>query len=98
MGLRATELLAHHDERERQIVVAFGGHVMSAADIARAIGWTRRETPFSDLAEAHQQFAVAETIAHLEHLRARDYVRSEDDGKTIVYETLARASAFVSAG
>ena len=94
---RAHELLVHHDERERQIVVAFGGANRNAAEIAHAIGWTRRETPFSELAEAHQQFAVAETIAHLEHLRARDYVRSSDDGTTVVYELLARATALVGA-
>ncbi len=97
LATRATELLAHHDARERQIVVAFHGKIKSAGEIAHSIGWTRRETPFSDLEEAHQQFAVAETIAHLEHLRARDYVRSEDDGTTIVYELLPRASTLVSA-
>ena len=94
---RATQLLDHHDERERQIVVAFNGKRKSATEIARTIGWTRRETPFSELSEAHRQFAVAETIAHLEHLRARDYVRRDDDGTTIVYEALARANALVSA-
>lgn len=98
LALRVDELLAHHDERERQIVIAFGGASKNAADIARSIGWTRRETPFSELAETHQQFAVAETIAHLEHLRARDYATSADDGTTIVYTALARASALVSAG
>lgn len=96
VGLRATELLAHHDERERQIVVAFTGKVKNAAEVARSIGWTRRETSFADLEEAHQQFAVAETIAHLEHLRARDYVRRVDDGNVISYELLARASALVT--
>jgi glyoxylase-like metal-dependent hydrolase (beta-lactamase superfamily II) len=90
---RANELLAHHDERERQIVIAFGGAGRNATEIADAIGWTKRETPFRELAEAHQQFAVAETIAHLEHLRARDYVRATDDGTTIVYELLERAAA-----
>ena len=83
--------------RERQIVVAFEGKVKSAADIARSIGWTRRQTPFADLEEAHQQFAVAETIAHLEHLRARNYARKEDDGTLITYESLAAASELLSA-
>jgi glyoxylase-like metal-dependent hydrolase (beta-lactamase superfamily II) len=92
---RANELLAHHDERERQIVLAFGGAPRNATEIANAIGWTRRETPFAQLEEAHQQFAVAETIAHLEHLRARDYVRATDDAATIVYELLPRAAALV---
>jgi glyoxylase-like metal-dependent hydrolase (beta-lactamase superfamily II) len=98
LALRANELLAHHDARERQIVIAFGGTAKNATEIARAIGWTKRETPFEELPEAHQQFAVAETIAHLEHLRARACVRRDDAGETIGYEPLARASAIVSAG
>jgi glyoxylase-like metal-dependent hydrolase (beta-lactamase superfamily II) len=91
LATRVDELLAHHDTRERQIVRAFGGDPKNAAQIATAIGWTRRETPFAQLEPSHQQFAVAETIAHLEHLAARDYVTRDAVDETIVYAPLERA-------
>jgi hypothetical protein len=46
---------------------------------------TRREKPFSDLSEAHQQFAVAETIAHLENLRTRGLLTRDLSADPISY-------------
>jgi glyoxylase-like metal-dependent hydrolase (beta-lactamase superfamily II) len=85
LARRVHELLAHEAHRERLIAAAFGGHVRTAADIARVLPWTRRERPFAELSPAHQQFAVAETLAHLEHLRRRDAVESTEQAATIVY-------------
>jgi len=71
---RAVELLAHHRHRERQIVDALERGALSATDVARALPWRRRGDPFDQLEPMHRQFAVAETLAHLEHLRAQGIV------------------------
>ncbi len=82
---RADALLAHEATREEHVLAALERGSASAGAIARALPWTRRERSFADLSPAHRQFAVAETIAHLEHLRVRAAVRAHDDGTTISY-------------
>ena len=82
---RVDELLAHHRHRERQILAALEKGAGSAADVARALPWRRRGDPFDDLPEMHRQFAVAETIAHLEHLRANGLVTRDADATPIRY-------------
>lgn len=86
LGRRVDELLAHEQTRERQVLerLASAG-TTSAADIARALPWTRKNRTFTELSDAHQQFAVAETIAHLEHLRLRLRVKRDTSGATIQY-------------
>jgi glyoxylase-like metal-dependent hydrolase (beta-lactamase superfamily II) len=85
LARRVHELLAHEAHRERLIAAAFGGRARTAAAVANDLPWTRRERPFTELSPAHQQFAVAETLAHLEHLRRHDAVESAERGGTIVY-------------
>ncbi|MGD0473265.1 MAG: MBL fold metallo-hydrolase [Candidatus Velthaea sp.] len=85
LARRVHELLAHEAHRERLIAAAFGGRTRNAAEIARELPWTRRERSFADLSPAHQQFAVAETLAHLEHLRRRNAVESTERNGSIVY-------------
>jgi len=85
LARRVHELLAHEAHRERLIAAAFAGQVKTAADIASVLPWTRRERPFAELSPTHQQFAVAETLAHLEHLRRRNAVESTERAGTIVY-------------
>jgi glyoxylase-like metal-dependent hydrolase (beta-lactamase superfamily II) len=82
---RVGELLAHEEQRESQVSAALDGRASNAGDIARALPWTRRNRTFSELSPAHQQFAVAETLAHLERLRARDAVIREERSDSIVY-------------
>jgi glyoxylase-like metal-dependent hydrolase (beta-lactamase superfamily II) len=65
---RVDALIAHEYEREARIVAVLERGPASAGDVARALTWTRKERPFESLAMAHRQFAVAETLAHLEHL------------------------------
>lgn len=80
LAARADALLAHHHQREA-LIAGLLAEPRSAAAVARGLPWTRRDRPFTDLSPAHQAFAVAETIAHLEHLRAKGAVaRSERDG------------------
>ncbi|GAC1348778.1 MAG: MBL fold metallo-hydrolase [Vulcanimicrobiaceae bacterium] len=71
---RVAELLAHEAEREARVLAVLAGGASDAATVARALTWTRRERPLGELAPAHQQFAVAETLAHLEGARARGLV------------------------
>jgi glyoxylase-like metal-dependent hydrolase (beta-lactamase superfamily II) len=82
---RVDELLAHHEVRDAGVLAALRAGARNAAEVARALPWTRRNKPFSELEEPHQQFAVAETIAHLENLRARGLVRRDDGLETIGY-------------
>lgn len=79
---RVGELLAHHAEREAQVLAALPDGGASAASVAARLPWTRRATAFSQLGRRQQQLALSETLAHLEHLRARGLVASEpgDDG------------------
>jgi glyoxylase-like metal-dependent hydrolase (beta-lactamase superfamily II) len=85
LGRRTDELLAHHRTRDAQVMAALAAGARSAADVARALPWTRREKSFSDLEEAHQQFAVAETIAHLDNLQTRGRVIRTEDGDRFYY-------------
>ena len=83
---RANELLVHHHHREDAILEALDVP-RSATDVAHILPWTRRERSFDALGGWHQAFAVAETIAHLEHLRARGRVERQALHEGIVYET-----------
>ncbi len=85
LGGRVDALLAHEARREAQIQALLGAEPLSGADIARALPWTRRNRNFSELNSAHQQFAVAETLAHLERLRRQAYVRRDERNAAIVY-------------
>ncbi len=87
---RVSELLDHHDVRERQVLAALEAGPVSATGVARILPWTRRNRSFETLAELHQQFAVAETIAHLEHLRSRGVVTVDASASPILYERDAR--------
>jgi glyoxylase-like metal-dependent hydrolase (beta-lactamase superfamily II) len=65
---RIDELLAHTAQRDAQIIAAIGLGAANAGEIASRLPWTRRNRVFGDLGEWHQQFAVSETLAHLQHL------------------------------
>jgi glyoxylase-like metal-dependent hydrolase (beta-lactamase superfamily II) len=83
---RVDALLEHEAERERQVVTTLALGDAMAADVARMLRWTSKHRAFEDLSEAHQQFAVAETLAHCEHLRARG-VATRSEG--LVYSLAA---------
>jgi len=82
---RVDELLRHEATRESQIIDAFGGATATGGEIASRLPWTRRNKSFAELGEFHQQFAVAETLAHLEHLRGTGRASREGDGTTYRY-------------
>lgn len=89
LARRCTELLAHQDVREEQVLRALDAAPATAADVARAIPWTRSDRPFEELPEPLQQFAVAETIAHLEYSLVRGLVTREAAATPILYTRLA---------
>jgi len=88
LARRTDELLAHEREREARVIAALRDGARSAADVAGTLPWTRKHRRLEELEPAHRQFAVAETLAHLEHLRARGEVSRDERGTTIAY-TLA---------
>jgi glyoxylase-like metal-dependent hydrolase (beta-lactamase superfamily II) len=82
---RVDQLLQHEATREEQIVAAFAGEPATGAQIASRLPWTRRNKSFAELNEFHRQFAVAETLAHLEHLRADERVERESVDRVYRY-------------
>jgi glyoxylase-like metal-dependent hydrolase (beta-lactamase superfamily II) len=85
LAARAAVLLAHQDERGAQVVAALRDGPRSAADVARAVPWTRSGRAFEALPDAMQQFAVAETIAHLEHAVTEGTATRTPDADPITY-------------
>ena len=82
---RIDELLAHESDREARVVEALATGASDAASVARALPWTRKMRALDDLEPAHRQFAVAETLAHLEHLRIRGAVTRDCGAEPIAY-------------
>jgi glyoxylase-like metal-dependent hydrolase (beta-lactamase superfamily II) len=62
LGGRVDELVAHHAERLEAMHAAFGGRPATPYEIAR------RVFPADQLSPHQLRFALAETLAHLEHL------------------------------
>lgn len=89
---RVAELLAHEAKREEQVLAALAQAPASAAGIARLLPWRRRGDRFDQLSSAHQQFAVAETLAHLEHLRTRGFVTRDPQETPIRYALVSGAA------
>ena len=65
---RVGELIAHTLGREAQVLDVLKAGTASAGEIAQRLPWTRRNRAFETLGAWHQQFAVSETLAHLQHL------------------------------
>ena len=86
---RVDELIAHTATRDGQVLAALAAGTADAGEIAARLPWTRRNRAFADLGQFHQQFAVAETIAHLQHLHARGLVARESDAARIRYASVA---------
>ncbi len=88
---RVQQLLEHEQTREDQVVTALARGRQSATEIASALPWTRRNKHLLELNPAHQQFAVAETLAHLEHLRVRGRATRDDAPDLIRYQSTSAA-------
>jgi len=86
---RVRELLAHHDEREDEIVEALSHGPRTGFEIAAALPWTRRRRTLADLQLGQQRMALTETLAHLEELRETGRARRARRGDLLFYEALA---------
>ncbi|MFD5063661.1 MBL fold metallo-hydrolase [Streptomyces sp. NPDC058394] len=71
---RVAELLTHHDNRLAQSLAALGDATLDAHAVARKLGWTRREVPFTELSAFNQMLAINETAAHLDVLVLRERI------------------------
>jgi glyoxylase-like metal-dependent hydrolase (beta-lactamase superfamily II) len=84
---RVHELIRHHDVRLEATLSAIAQGAGSPTEAAKAIGWTRRDTPFADLNTYNQILAVGETWAHLVVLAERGQVVESQDGQgRLTYE------------
>jgi glyoxylase-like metal-dependent hydrolase (beta-lactamase superfamily II) len=78
---RVDELVAFHDVRLAQSLVAVEGGASTAWEVAKELPWTRREKKASDLNPFDATLAAFETLAHLELLAAQgDVTRAEVEG------------------
>ena len=80
LGGRVDELVLHHEERLSVMHEAFAGEPATAFEIARRV--------FPDELSDHQlRFALAETLAHLEHL-VEDGYAERLDGDVVRYRAV----------
>lgn len=80
-ALRATELIAHHDDRLRVVEELVGAGRNTAYEIAQGMKWTRHDRRLDELELIHRMTAVLEVAAHLVVLEKRGAVaRADSDG------------------
>jgi glyoxylase-like metal-dependent hydrolase (beta-lactamase superfamily II) len=89
LARRVDEIAAHHEARFREILAQFAGQPLTAFDLCACLTWAGGRVPFAGLHPFQQTLALAETIAHLEVLRARGQVARTDDGDLIRYARAA---------
>jgi glyoxylase-like metal-dependent hydrolase (beta-lactamase superfamily II) len=82
---RVRELLAHHDEREAEVLEALSHGERTGYEVASALPWTRRRRALSDLHLGQQRMALTETLAHLEELRSRGLIRRDRRGDLLYF-------------
>jgi glyoxylase-like metal-dependent hydrolase (beta-lactamase superfamily II) len=75
---RVDELLDHHGQRLDACEAAVTGGAVTAYDVARRLGWTRRLRRLDDLDPFNQMLAVLETSVHLELLVAQHRLARHD--------------------
>jgi glyoxylase-like metal-dependent hydrolase (beta-lactamase superfamily II) len=68
---RIDELVGHHDQRLALMAEVLAGSECTGYDVARAIGWTRRERKLGELDLMNQMLAICETVYHLDLLVAQ---------------------------
>jgi glyoxylase-like metal-dependent hydrolase (beta-lactamase superfamily II) len=72
---RVDELVAHHEDRLAASEAAVRAGAATPYEVARALGWTRRNRVFADLDPWNRMLAVCETAAHLLVLAAQGRLR-----------------------
>jgi glyoxylase-like metal-dependent hydrolase (beta-lactamase superfamily II) len=85
LGGRIDEILAHHEEREAQVLNALNGR-LTGAEVAAKLSWRRNQSKFDELPATERSFALVETLAHLEHLRSSGGVEKISGPDVIRYQ------------
>jgi glyoxylase-like metal-dependent hydrolase (beta-lactamase superfamily II) len=67
---RLDQLIEHHHERAEEMYALVGDEPVSAWSVASRARWTRRHVTLDQVSPRHHRLALAETLAHLELLRA----------------------------
>jgi glyoxylase-like metal-dependent hydrolase (beta-lactamase superfamily II) len=84
-GIRARQLLTHHDDRLSMV----GSHVKAGAstafDVASRMTWTRQAISLDGLDTFHAMIAVLEVRAHLVHLADTGDLRKRQTAPTEIY-------------
>jgi glyoxylase-like metal-dependent hydrolase (beta-lactamase superfamily II) len=80
---RAEQLIRHHSDRCAELETLLSDGPASAWDLATRVGWSR---PWASITGLMRRSALAETLAHLEHVRATGRVEKDQDPRgTDVY-------------
>jgi glyoxylase-like metal-dependent hydrolase (beta-lactamase superfamily II) len=75
---RVTEIIAHHEERLKEILSVLENNSLNAYQLAEVVPWSM---DWQEMPPFHQRFALTETLAHLELLLIRGkIVRKVIDG------------------
>ena len=69
---RLDELIEHHHERMEELYALVQDEPLTGWQVASAARWTRRKISLDEVAPRHRRLALAETLAHLELLRAEN--------------------------
>jgi glyoxylase-like metal-dependent hydrolase (beta-lactamase superfamily II) len=86
---RVDELLAHHEERLTEMAEAIAAGDSTAVEVASRVGWTRRGRRFTELDFFNQLMAVHESMAHLQVLVERSWLRRREDPDGVARFTTA---------
>ena len=71
---RLDELMEHHHERMEELYEILSEEPLTGWGVASRAHWTRRRVTLDGIDPAHRRLALAETLAHLEMLRAEGRV------------------------
>jgi glyoxylase-like metal-dependent hydrolase (beta-lactamase superfamily II) len=69
---RLDELIEHHHERMEELYALVSDEPVTGWQVASAARWTRRKVSLDQVSPQHHRLALAETLAHLELLRAEN--------------------------
>ncbi|WP_037138538.1 MBL fold metallo-hydrolase [Rhodococcoides fascians] len=71
VGVRAGELIEHHEERLDHLCQAFADDEITVWEVAERMKWYK---PWNDISPFHKTLALSEAAAHLRHLVSRNQV------------------------
>lgn len=77
---RIEELLVHHEQRLTDTAEAVSRGASTGFEVAQILTWTRKHRAFADLDVFNQMMAVYETMAHLQVLVERGWLRRTVEG------------------